>query len=228
MNSNVYFYHKLLRKYELIIGNVFTGIMCSRTGTNIKVPVGFAEKHKFIQRFLRRDESLKGVAMTMPRIAIKFQDIIYDGERKLNRLNKIVIAETDSNREIVYTPVPYNIQVQVSALANRNNDIWEITEQILPVFTPDLKISAKNLIDESDLVFDLSLCLDNINISDNYEGDLMKRRLIVYDFLLTFKVWLFRDINTENFIDTIICRAYADTVDDNNYIDEFQITTSDL
>ncbi|MGA1046761.1 MAG: tail sheath stabilizer and completion protein, partial [Minisyncoccia bacterium] len=92
-----------------------------------------------------------------------------------------------NDRSIVYTPVPYNIDVKVSVITNRTDDACEIGEQIIPLFTPDIKIAAKNLLENSDHIFDLSLNLDFINTNDNYEGELTKRRLITWEFNFTFK-----------------------------------------
>lgn len=227
--SQTHFYHKLLRKYQTIIGHVFKNFYVYRDNQPLLVPVSFSPKDKLIQRYLRREESLKGVSMTLPRIGYELSNPVYDSQRKLNRLHKIIINESISShdREIVYTPVPYNIPVIVSVLTNRTDDACEIAEQIIPIFTPDLKISAKNLIDDSQDIWDLSLNLDSINIIDNNEGEL-KQRLIQWDFYFTLKTWFFKDVQNENYIHEVIANFFAGTIDDNYYIDNVSVTTDDL
>lgn len=207
---NEYFYHRLIRKYKLILGNIFKNFVVQRDNSYYLVPLSFGQKEKFIQKYLRREESMKGVAMTLPRLAIEIQNINYDPERKLNRLNKIIISEENSVREIVYTPVPYNIEVKVSSITNRTDDSCEIAEQLIPIFTSDLKISAINLLENSDQIFDLSLNLNSIDISDNYQGQLEKRRLITWEFNFILKAYFFKNIEEENLIEEVIANFFLE------------------
>jgi hypothetical protein len=199
-----YFNHNITRKYVAIFGSLFDGIKIKKDSKDFIVPISYAKKDKLIQRALRRDESLKGVSMTLKRMAFEFTEFYYDGERKLNRLNKIVgIDETDGERYNQFTPVPYNLTAELSIIANKNDDITQIVEQILPQFTPDIKITA-NLITELEHYFDLSFNLNSVYVQDLYEGLIEQKRIIIYGLNFTLKGYYFGELYKDKPINTVI------------------------
>jgi hypothetical protein len=197
--NRTYYNHSLTKKYIVIIGSLFSEYHILKDGTFIKIPVSYAGKNKLIQRYVRRDISFKGVQMTLPRIAFEFVSFQYDPQRKLNRLHQFVADNNTTSKKTLYSPVPYNIDVKVSILANKNNDITQIVEQILPKFTPDVKISS-NLIPENNINFDISFCLNNVYVTDSYEGLMTDDRMITWDFDFTLKAYYFREIKESKMI----------------------------
>jgi len=197
--NKTYFNNNLTKKYLVIVGSLFSDYHIIKNGTYIKIPVSYGNKNKLIQRYLRRDISFKGVQMTLPRISFEFSNFYYDSERKLNRIHKFVSDINTQSKNTQYTPVAYNIDVLVSVIANKNNDITQIVEQILPKFTPDLKISS-NLIPENDINLDISLCLNRVNVTDAYEGLLTDDRMITWDLDFTLKGYYFREIKQNSII----------------------------
>lgn len=202
-----FFFHDLHRKYLVMVGAFFDRIFIFKDQTEIKVPVSYVEKNKLIERFQRRDISFKGVSMTLPRISYEFTNMYYDPERKLNRLFKFVSDKDETSKYIQYTPVPYNIEVEVTILGNKNIDVTQIVEQILPRFTPDIKITS-NLIPENNVELDLSLCLNSVYVQDSYEGLVSDKRLITYGLNLTLKGYFFREITDEKLITETISNFY--------------------
>lgn len=194
-----YFANKLTKKYIVIVGSLFDNYRILKDGKYIKVPVSYSSKNKTIERYKRRDVSFKGVQMTLPRIAFEFINFSYDEERKLNRLHQYISAKDYSNRNSQYTPVPYNIGITVSIVGNKNNDVVQLVEQIIPNFTPDLKITT-NLIPENDINLDISVCLNSIYVEDTYEGLLTDDRLITYNLNLILKGYYFREIQEKKII----------------------------
>lgn len=215
-----YFAHKLTKKYIVIVGSLFDNYRILKDGKYIKIPVSYGGKSKIIERYLRRDVSFKGVQMTLPRIGFEFTDYYYDSERKLNRLNKFVGGSDDFSKKSIYTPVPYNINITVSAIANKNNDVVQIIEQIIPKFTPDVKITT-NLIPENDINLDISLCLNNIYVEDTYEGLVSDDRLITYTMNFTLKAFYFREIKESK----IILEEIVNYFDFDNSITEIDTQT---
>jgi len=199
-----YFYHKLLRKYVIVIGSLFDGIQIENSNGTFVVPINYIDKDKLIQMYLRREKSYKGFSITMPRISYTLGDMYYQPQKKLNRIHKYVDSTGLSS---LYTPVPYDISVEMNVIANRTRDITQIVEQILPLFTPDIKITA-NLIPDLDISLDLSLGLNNVWVKDNYEGNLTDKRFIVYTFDFKLSAYFFNRIIEES-EDKIIHTATA-------------------
>jgi hypothetical protein len=169
-----YFNHNITRKYVAIFGSLFDGIKIKKDSKDFIVPISYAKKDKLIQRALRRDESLKGVSMTLPRMAFEFTEFYYDGERKLNRLNKIVgIDETDGERYNQFTPVPYNLTAELSIIANKH-------------------------------YFDLSFNLNSVYVLDLYEGLIEQKRIIIYGLNFTLKGYYFGELYKDKPINTVI------------------------
>lgn len=186
-----YFFHHLTRKYIVIIGNLFNGLKIQKPEGEYIIPINYIDKDKLMQMVMRREKSFKGFSLTMPRISYTFDDMHYNPSRKLNRIHKYV-----NGLDYVYTPVPYDISVEMNVIANRTKDITQIVEQILPNFTPDIKITS-NILSELDIKFDLSLNLNNIWLKDNYEGQLIDKRFIVYTFDFTFQTYFFNRVVAE-------------------------------
>lgn len=205
--QRTYFFHKQTKKYIVIVGSLFDSYHILKNGTFIKIPVSYTQKNKLIQRYLRRDVSFKGVQMTLPRISYEFTNFYYDHERKFNRIHKYVSDIDSGNKKTQYTPVPYNIDIEVSIIANKNNDAAQIVEQILPKFTPDVKIST-NLIPENDINMDISLCLNSVYVQDTVEGLLEDERFITYGLNFTLKAFYFREINESKIILEEIANFY--------------------
>ncbi len=196
---STYFSHQLTKKYIVIVGSLFDDYRILKDGKFIKIPVSYGGKSKIIERYNRRDVSFKGVQMTLPRIGFEFSGFYYDKERKLNRLHQFVGTSTESSVNALYTPVPYNINITTSIIGNKNNDVVQIAEQIIPKFTPDLKITS-NLVPENNVNLDISLCLNSIYIEDGYEGLITDDRLITYTMNFTLKAYYFREITDKKII----------------------------
>lgn len=227
----------LHKKYIVVFGSIFDNIYINKYSSenildtddrnktlikSIKVPINFSDKEKLILRYLRREVSLKGVKMTLPRLAFDIIDYTYDSERKLNKTHTI---ETKNLK--TYTPVPYNLTFELSILSTKQSDNLKILEQILPHFAPHLKFSTK-LLDGYDETFDLSVSLKNIKINDdNYKGDLKNERIITTSLFFNVKAWFFK---TEEDTKVPIEKIYINYLDNDieeEYIDESQTITEE-
>jgi hypothetical protein len=86
--------------------------------------------------------------------------------------------------------VPYNITFQMSIMVKNAEDGTRIIEQILPYFTPEWTASV-NLVPGIDAVMDIPIILNDINVTDSYEGDFTDRRAIIWDLTFTMKAYIF-------------------------------------
>ncbi len=213
------------------MGTLLNNIRITRTDKNgnvinlLKVPITYAPKDKMLARVMQ-DPALDRNSATLPLPMISFEmgEIKYDGTRKLDTINKVVVksdvtGET-SKFKYQYNPVPYNIGFKVYIYAKNVEDGTKIIEQILPYFTPDWTTTC-NLIPEMEIAMDIPIILTNINYSDKYDGEYKDRRMIIWslDFLLkgyfygpVKKTGIIKFINVNFFIPPVPDGKLADAV----------------
>ena len=111
-----HFYHKQIRNTVIAFGTIFNNINIKRLDSsgnplqNIKVPLSYSPKEKFIAR-LDQQSSLTGsdssVAITLPRMAFEITGYSYDATRKLNKNQKIGVVTTNADT----TKLTHNIHL---------------------------------------------------------------------------------------------------------------------
>lgn len=189
------FYHQTIRKYVALFGTLFNDISIEKRDSDnqvtskIKVPVSYGPKQKFLSR-LQSDPNLdKQIAIKLPRIGFEMTGVNYDPERKLNSMGKITKKDYDlSGKRIIksmYNPNPYNFDFSLSVFVDNAEDGTQILEQILPFFTPEFTVTV-NIITDLGLKLDVPIILNSASVEDDYLGDFLQRRAIVWtlDFLL--------------------------------------------
>jgi len=112
----------------------------------------------------------------------------------------------------VYMPVPYNLGIKLSIMAQYNDDALQIVEQILPIFQPAFNLTV-DLVSSIGETRDIPMVLDNISFKDNYDSGYDEKRTIIYDLDFTAKTYLFGPIpdSTEGFIKKVQVDYYTDT-----------------
>lgn len=192
-----------MRKYVVLVGTLLDDIRITRlnavtvdtatAGTElIKVPIMYAPKDKMMAR-ITQDPAIDRPSATppLPMISFEMGQMRYDSKRKLDTITKNVIASNNPKQfNYQYNPVPYNIDFKVYVYAKNAEDGTKIIEQILPYFTPDWTL-AVNLVPELGTVMNIPVILNNVNLSDNYDGDFKNRRAIVWELDLMVKGYLF-------------------------------------
>ncbi len=223
-----YFYHGLMKKYVIYFGTLFNDITIERTdegGTVVQdflVPIAYGPKQKFIAR-LEQDPTLnKEIAINLPRISFEIIDFDYDGSRKLPTINKITTQNTVSASKISssYNPVPYNIKFAMVIYTKNAEDSMKILEQILPYFTPEWT-STLNIIPELNLKIDIPLVLDDVTISDRYEGSYenLERRYIFHTLQFVMKAYFFGPVTSGGIIKRAITNIYNSTLNRSSDLD---------
>ncbi|NCP97690.1 hypothetical protein GW796_05545 [archaeon] len=83
----------------------------------------------------------------LPRISVYMNGVMYDNTRKLIKTQKVPNFPNDSNtqRTRQYTPAPFNFDVDVAVITKTLDDSFQIMEQIIPFFSPDLSINVKTV-----------------------------------------------------------------------------------
>jgi len=218
-----YFYHEILRKTVIGFGTLFNQIEIRHSDDNdnvqsrMKVPLAYGPIQKFLAK-IEQQPQLKGrPAITLPRMSFEMTGISYDSSRKASITQTFKTCNTGqlNNIKKVYMPVPYNISFQLSIATKLNDDMLQILEQILPYFQPGLNITI-NLISSIGEKRDIPIVLENINMTDDYEGSFDNRRAMISTLTFTAKTYLFGKIADNS--DGLIKRVQIDMLDDTNRV----------
>ena len=154
MLGNRQFYHETVRSIIVGFGTLFNDIHVVRKNNSgvitqsMKVPLAYGPKQKWLAR-LDQDAGLDSkVAITLPRLGFEIQNLTYDPARKLNRVQKFKKAKSSADAsgklDAQFMPVPYNLNIQLYAMAKQSDDALQIVEQILPYFQPDYTLTIKD------------------------------------------------------------------------------------
>ena len=141
-----HFYHKKVRTCVAIFGKLFNNIYVVRPNSQVKVPLSYAPKQKYLER-IRENPDLSAnsqVAIKLPRISFEITSFSYDLQRQLTKISNFnTFGTSNENRQKFFSPVPYNIGFQLNAYAKNQDDALQIVEQILPTFNPQYTVTIK-------------------------------------------------------------------------------------
>lgn len=207
-----YYNHGVIRKYIIMFGSMFNDIDINRYDRSgervqtIRVPIAYGPKEKFLAR-LRQDANLdRAVATQLPRMSFEVTDMAYAPTRTLNKLiRNTSMGSTGNSLQSQFTPVPYDINITLSAMFANNEDAVQVVEQILPYFRPEFTHSVK-LVPETGQYFDIPTVLGGMSIEDTYEADFQTRRAIIYSFQFVVKGYIFGPVSNKG----VIKRAVVD------------------
>lgn len=206
MLNNSPYYHGIIKKAIVAFGRMFSEIQIERTDEagatlqTLNVPIAYGPKEKWLVR-LEQDPNLEtNVNTILPRMSFEIVGLTYDGSRKSNKMTKIASynLQTDTLKT-QFSPVPYNLDIELNLLTKTTEDALAVVEQIAPIFTPDYTLSI-NAIPDLNIVNDVPIILNGISFQDSYDGDFQSRREIVYTFNFTMKVNIFGSITSSGII----------------------------
>jgi len=213
------FYHEHIRRYIVVFGTMFNNVVVSRRtadGTldkRIKVPISYSPREKLLARIETDPNLNKPTAVSLPRMGFEMTSMTYAGERKLGTIKKFTAnAATPANRAIMYAPVPYDLNFQLSIMVKNAEDGTQILEQILPFFTPEWTNTVQ-LIDDMDIKLDIPLVLISVSSDDTYDGDYESRRALIWTLDFTMKCYFFGPIKTKKLIKLANVNFYIDGFD---------------
>lgn len=200
------FYHGSIRKYVALFGTLFNDIYINRPDSThnqintIKVPISYGPKDKVLARLTADPELNRQPAITLPRISFEITRVMYANDRKLNTIGKRQAPGSNTSAvSTQFNPVPYDISISLSIIAKNIDDGTRIVEQILPFFTPDWTATVE-LIPEMSIYMDTPIVLNDVQLTDSYEGDFETRRALTWDLSFTIKGYLFGPIRKTNII----------------------------
>ena len=192
-----YFYNEIFRSVIIGFGSLFNGIQIQKkdesddTFSVIKVPLAYGPTQKFLARLQQNPDLNHPTQMTLPRMSFEFTNLQYDPSRKSTQTQQMVITSADGTEEKkAFLPVPYNMTITLSVYTKLNDDMLQIVEQIVPYFQPGYTLPIKFLGNFNE-VQNVPVVLDNIDMSDEYEGNFDTRRALIYTFTFTAKTYVF-------------------------------------
>jgi len=225
-----HFYHSTLRKAVAVFGTMFNNISVVRKDgsggilNQIKVPLAYGPKQKFISRIDQDTMSDASMAIKLPRMSFEITGLSVDTTKKESKRNKIQNAHaTDSNKkQVIQSHVPYDITMQLNIMAKNQDDGLQILEQILPYFQPEYTVSIKPIDGWNDYKQDVPIILTGTNIDDQYDGDYMSRRVLTYTLDFTMKMTFYSGTSDSKVIKTINI-DFNEDVGGSNILEEMDI-----
>ena len=229
-----HFYHQHIRKAIIAFGTIFNQITVKRFNADqeivqsIRVPLSYSPKNKFLARIAEvPTPTTQAAAIILPRMGFEITGLQYNPARKINLLTKnVAVGQGDDPNKLraQFTSTPYDMNVSLYIMAKNQDDGLQIIEQIIPFFNPDFCVTV-NDIPEMGIKRDLQIILDNISYEDNYEGDYLQRRSIIWTINFTLGLNLYGPVEQQNIIRTSIANTYTD-IDQPNYQQQYQVTTN--
>ena len=212
-----YFYHEIIRKTVISFGTLFNEVHVRHqdaTGkdiSDIKVPISYGPKQKFLARIQQQPDLNKAVQISLPGMSFEVNNIQYDPSRKAG-ISQTFKAQEGSKLKKVFMPVPYNLGFELNILTKLQDDSMQILEQILPFFQPGFTITI-DLVKSIGEKRDVPMVLDSITFTDDYEGNFETRRALIYTLNFTAKTYMFGPIadSTEGLIRKVQVDYYSDS-----------------
>ena len=212
-----YYYHEIIRKTIISFGTIFNQIYIKHKNSEnneiseMRVPLAYGPTQKFLARIEQQANLNKPVQITLPRMSFEMTSIEYDPTRKAG-ITQTFKAVSGGQTKKVFMPVPYNIGFELSILCKLNDDALQIIEQILPYFQPAFNVTV-DLVESIGEKRDIPMVLDSITFKDDYEGDFLTRRALIYTLSFTAKTYMFGPIaeSSEGLIRKVQVDQYTGT-----------------
>ena len=196
-----------MRKAVAVFGTIFNNISVIRTKADgsilnqIKVPLAYGPKDKVLARLDQSTGGEANMAIKLPRMGFEITSLELDSTQKLAKRNTISEnhASDSTKKKTIKHQVAYNINVSLYAMAKNQDDGLQILEQILPYFQPEYTVTITPV---SGFTYkqDVPIILTGVTIQDDYEGDFLTRRALIYQMDFTMKMKFFGPTSNQGVI----------------------------
>ena len=190
-----HFYHATMRKSVAVFGTLFNNLKVIRKASDgsvlnqIRVPLAYGPKQKFLARLDQETGFDAPMAIKLPRMAFEITGLDIDSTQKLQKRNKIVEehASDVGKKKTIKHHTSYNINMSLYIMAKNQDDGLQVVEQILPYFSPEYNVTISPVSGFAHKQ-DVAVILNSVNIDDQYEGDFVERRVLIYQLDFTMKM----------------------------------------
>jgi len=195
-----HYYHKTTRKAIIAMGTLLNNIKVVREDRNgietnrETVPLSYLTKRKMfriLEEDSKADESKIDLQAYFPRMTFAIVNILRNPTRASNPFQKLYNQKSDGSVEQILFRNPYSLTFEVSINTKKQDDLWQIVEQILPYFNPSLTMSVRSVDNFEAISDDFLITLEDVTPDLNVEGTPISEQLEVYTVTLTFSVDLY-------------------------------------
>lgn len=202
-----HFYHSTMRKAVAVFGTLFNNISVIRKDgsggiiNQIKVPLAYGPKQKFLARIDNETGQDASMAIKLPRMAFEITSLELDSTQKLAKRNVIVESHASdvTKKKTIKQQVAYNINMSLYILAKNQDDGLQVVEQILPYFQPEYTVTITP-VNGFAYKQDVPIILTGVTLSDDYEGDFITRRALIYQLDFSMKMKFFGPTSNQGII----------------------------
>ena len=195
-----HFYNESTRRMVSVFGSIFNDMevvkknAAGKVLTKIKVPLGYAPRTKVLAR-LNEQTSDPKLAIKLPRLAFEISSMEYDPAARVSKhknFTKVVTGDTLSLHKLG-APAVYKVGFELNIMASTQDEALQLLEQILPMFQPEYTVTIKD-IPSMDIKTDTPIILESVTLNDDYEGDLVTRRAIIYTLSFSTRIRYYRGL----------------------------------
>ena len=231
-----WWYHESTRRMVSVFGSLFNDLEVQKRDSNdkvlakIKVPLAYAPRSKVLAR-MGEQMSDPNVAIRLPRISFEISSMEYDPNARVSKhkkYKKVVVGDT-LNMNTLRAPAVYKVGFELNIMTSTQDEALQLLEQILPMFQPEYTVTIKDIPD-MDISTDTPIVLESVTLNDDYEGDLVTRRAIIYTLQFGTRIRYYRGLGkSKQILHTEV--DYSENVDPTTHKFERQAidgtTTSD-
>ena len=160
----------------------------------IKVPLGYAPRTKVLARLTEQTSDPK-MAMKLPRMSFEISSMEYDSAARVSKHKNYTKAIVGDSLQLnkLGAPAVYKVGFELNILASTQDEGLQMLEQILPMFQPEYTVTIKD-IPAMDITTDTPIILESVTLNDDYEGDLVTRRAIIYTLSFSTRIRYYRGL----------------------------------
>ena len=228
-----YFYHAAIRRTISVFGTIFNNIEIRKDDAagkilqTIKVPLAYGPRSKFLAR-VQDQPNLNDsrLAIKLPRMSFEITSMTYDTTQTVNKTNEIRVGSiTNNTRNSVRTPTPYRLGIQLNIMTKNQDEALQILEQILPTFKPDYTVTI-NEVPAIGIKSDIPIVLTGVTMNDDYEGDFVTRRAIIYSLEFETRVNFYEAVQNKKTIRKVTNDFFDFDAQNNNLLERQTVTTN--
>ena len=195
-----HFYNESTRRMVSVFGSIFNDMeVIKKDGSGkilqkIKVPLGYAPQTKVLAR-LSEQQTAPNIALKLPRISFEISSMEYDANARVSKhknYTKVITGDTLQINKLG-APAVYKVGFELNILASTQDEALQLLEQILPMFQPEYTVTIHD-IPTMGITTDTPIVLESVTMNDDYEGDLVTRRAIVYTLVFGTRIRYYRGI----------------------------------
>jgi len=195
-----HFYNESTRRMVSVFGSIFNDMevvkknAAGKVLTKIKVPLGYAPRTKVLAR-LNEQTSDPKLAIKLPRLSFEISSMDYDANARVSKhknYTKVITGDTLQLNKLG-APAVYKVGFELNIMAATQDEALQLLEQILPMFQPEYTVTIKD-IPSMDIKTDTPIVLTSVALNDDYEGDLVTRRAIIYTLAFETRIRYYRGL----------------------------------